>query len=459
MKPIIKPFLFVFLFGLFVFLAWVQLSNAFPKIPLPYKTSSESVYIDANLSHPYVLKGTDAEVLMNINIKGKEVISTNRASLNIALVIDRSGSMAEKGKLEYAKKAAIKVINSLNSNDRLAIVAYSTNVETLFPLQEVNNKRAAINAINSLYPTNSTNLSGGLNSGIDILKSYVEGNYINRVILLSDGLANVGITDIKHLSRIAGESVESGVHITTMGLGLNYDENLLTNIAEHGAGNYYFIESPTQLAGIFEKEFSELSLTVAKDPVLNISLPSNIKLEEIYGYTYTRYGNVVKIKMGDIFSGQERNILVRLRVPASKLGEQKLADIYLEFIEIGNEQSAKLAKQLNYIVSNDSNLVSENENNEVSTREVSLKAAKSLYDAATYYEKGEHKHALSTLNSALGKIRGINNSPYRTKDTIGQELVFNKAIEEISASPTTPESDDGKKIIKQYKSDSRQQQK
>jgi len=114
---------------------------------------------------------------------------------------------------------------------------------------------------------------------------------------------------IKHLSRIAGESAESGVHITTMGLGLNYDENLLTNIAEHGAGNYYFIESPTQLACIFEKEFSELSLTVAKDPVLNISLPSNIKLEEIYGYTYTRYGNVVKIKMGDIFSGQERNML------------------------------------------------------------------------------------------------------------------------------------------------------
>jgi len=81
MKPIIKPFLFVFLFGLFVFLAWVQLSNAFPKIPLPYKTSSESVYIDVNLSHPYVLNGTDAEVLVNINIKGKEVISTNRAPL------------------------------------------------------------------------------------------------------------------------------------------------------------------------------------------------------------------------------------------------------------------------------------------------------------------------------------------------------------------------------------------
>jgi len=114
-------------------------------------------------------------------------------------------------------------------------------------------------------------------------------------------------------------------------------------------------------------------------------------------------------------------------VPASKLGEQKLADIYLEFIEIGNEQSAKLAKQLNFIVSNDLNLVSENEDKEVSTREVSLKAAKSLYDAATYYERGEHKHALSTLNSALGKIRGINKSPYRTKDTIVQQKVVKKS--------------------------------
>ena len=95
--------------------------------------------------------------------------------------------------------------------------------------------------VNSLYPTNSTNLSGGLIKGINQIESVLNKDYLNRVVLLSDGLANAGITNISQINKISRRASENGISITTMGLGANYDENMLTSIAEYGAGNYYFI--------------------------------------------------------------------------------------------------------------------------------------------------------------------------------------------------------------------------
>ena len=251
---------------------------AFPTIPQPNTVKTDTVLWNANLSHPYITKGSDGEVLLNLNVEGRDMRSTKRAPVNLVLVIDRSGSMSDVGKIEYAKEAAKKIISGLDKRDRLGIVAYSTYVELLFPIQFLNEKDRAVSVVDSLYPTESTNLSGGLTEGINQLKTLTalqsRDRYINRVIILSDGLANVGITDIGELSRISSQAAESGIHITTMGLGLHYDENLMINIAEYGAGNYYFIESPTQLASIFEREFGEMLATVARD--------SKIYLEKIW---------------------------------------------------------------------------------------------------------------------------------------------------------------------------------
>jgi Ca-activated chloride channel family protein len=281
--------------------------TAFPTIPKPTGSSDGSLRWDLKLANPYVLQGTNDELVLNLHIKGEEIIVGERPPMNLVLVLDRSGSMSERGKLEYAKKAANEIISSLSSYDRLGIVAYSTNVELLYPIQILEDKRIARNVVNSLYPTNSTNLSGGLIKGINQIESVLNKDYLNRVVLLSDGLANAGITNISQINKISRRASENGISITTMGLGANYDENMLTNIAEYGAGNYYFIESPTQIASIFNKEFGQLVRTVAKNPRIKLHLEPGVKIKDVSGYKYFEKDGNIEINPGDLFGGQERN--------------------------------------------------------------------------------------------------------------------------------------------------------
>lgn len=415
---------------------------------------SDTVAWDVQVSHPYVQKGRYADEFLNIRLSGREGVPLiARTPVNLVLVIDRSGSMSDRGKIDYAKGAAKEIIERLGSNDRLSVVAYSTEVEVLYPMQFLRNKERAISAVNSLYPTDSTNLSGGLITGINQLDSVRKSGYINRVILLSDGLANKGITNIGELSRVSSRASEKNIQITTMGLGLDFDENLMMSLAQHGAGNYYFIESPSQLASIFHREFGQLSRTIAKAPVITIVLEPGVALTEIYGYTYTTTSDgKIKIKLGDMFAGQQRDILIKLRVPAEKIGERELIKISLNYEDLLNDnERAGFEKELAYNVTASEQKIRESENKEVTARVVSVYAASNLYKATTEYENGNSAGALTYMNDAYQKIVKVNQTPQRNQQTLKQEEELREAIEDMEASATSPMSDTGKKLIKEQK--------
>jgi len=434
--------------------------DAFPSIPKPARASSGTVAWDVNLSHPYVERGSSGEVLLNLKIKGDEVEMLKRMAVNLVLVIDRSGSMSDKGKMEYAKSAAKQIIGSLGNQDRVAIVAYSSDVQLLYPAQFLTDKEYAFRVIDSIYPTNSTNLSGGLITGIDQLNALKREGYLNRVILLSDGLANMGITDIGQLSTIASNAAKRGIHITTMGLGLNYDENLMMNLAEYGAGNYYFIESPTQLAGIFQKEFGQLAKTVGKDPEITLSLAPGVVIDEVYGYTHTTKDGKVTIKLGDVFSGQERDILVRMKAPSGTSGIQQLANVSFKYNDVMAEnRSVSLLENISYHVTEDKKAVTDNEDKDVSARGVAVKAANDFYKATTEYENGNREEAYSVQSGAYRSLVELNKSGFATERTRKQEAELRDALEGMSADAPAPSSESGKKLIKEQKAKARQQQK
>ena len=435
---------------------------AFPTIPKPENNIAERLSWFLNVDHPYVHKGSSGDILLNTKIVGKEAPSVDRAPLNLVLVIDRSGSMNEKGKIEYARAAARQIISGLGEKDRLSVVAYSTDVEVLLPIQLLSDKERATSVVNSLYPTDSTNLSGGLVSGIGQLERLERKGYVNRVILLSDGLANAGITDMGELTKIASSAAENGIHVTTMGLGVNYDEDLMMNLAEYGAGNYYFVESPSQLAGIFDREFGQLASTVAKDPVYTLTLAPGVSVKEIYGYRYeTDKDGKVKIKLGDFYGGQERNILVKLNAPAEKAGEKSLVTARIEFEDVlGDNSTVSHEQAVRYEVTEDEKLVAEKENKEVTTRRVSLDAAEMYNQAAAAYEEGDHQEALSNLGAAMSNVeRAKKSSPHDPK-ILEQEAEIREALEALSMdSAPMPSSPEGQGLIKDFKYDAREQMK
>ena len=239
-----------------------------------------------------------------------------RHPMNISVVLDRSGSMGDEGKIEYAKKALWKLVDQLNSEDILSIVIYDDIVDVLRPAQRIgNNKYALKHLIDEIYPRGSTNLGGGMVEGFRQVESNISKEYANRVVLLSDGLANQGVTDPSELDRIARRYRGKCISLTTMGVGLDYNENLMVGLAKNGGGNYYFIESPRSLASIMNREFNTLSSVLAQNASIELTLGRNVTLRDVIGCEYHTLADHYSISVGDLYSNESREFTVELSIP------------------------------------------------------------------------------------------------------------------------------------------------
>ena len=235
--------------------------------------------------------------------------------MNISVVLDRSGSMGEERKIEYAKQAVTALVDRLSTNDYLSIVIYDDRVETLLPTRHVNDKAYIKRLVAEVYPRGSTNLGGGMEEGFHQIERNFRREYVNRVILLSDGLANQGITDPSQLNRIAGRYRSHSISLSTIGVGLDYNENLMLGLAEQGGGNYYFVESPGQLASIFDKELNGLSCVVAQNATVELLLGNGVMLNNVVGCERRRDNEKWIIPIGDLYANDHREITVLLTIP------------------------------------------------------------------------------------------------------------------------------------------------
>jgi len=276
--------------------------------------SSNLIRWQVRTSGAYFLYDGNEDPYLYINIKsGENKNDKKRVPLNISLVLDRSGSMAGD-KIEYAKKAAMFVVDQLNSNDILSIVNYDDKVEVTSPSQPVKNKEMLKAAIDQICDRGSTNLSGGTLQGYFQVAKTMKAGYVNRVLLLTDGLANVGITDPSELKKLVDNKYkEKGIAISTFGLGADYNEDLLTLLAETGRANYYFIKQADQIPGIFASELKGLLSVVGQNAALSVTLPDGMECEKVYGYPYELKNSKVEIKFNDIYANDEKAVLIKLK--------------------------------------------------------------------------------------------------------------------------------------------------
>lgn len=237
-----------------------------------------------------------------------------RPQMNLSIVIDRSGSMSGQ-KIENARQAAIKMIDQLQDQDYISIVTYDDNVNVLVNQIQVRNRDYIKNKIRSISPGGSTNLMGGAMKGYEEVNKYYNPNSINRVLLLSDGLANEGITDPNKIKNIIrGKIHEENISISTFGIGADYNEDLMTSMAETGGGNYYFIEKAQDIAQILNKELNGLNELVAQDLSLSIQMPPSVSIDDVEGYYYTVENGRLSVKLHSIFSEETKGILIKYHV-------------------------------------------------------------------------------------------------------------------------------------------------
>jgi Ca-activated chloride channel family protein len=265
-----------------------------------------------------------------------------RPTLHLAVVIDRSGSMAGE-KLETAKACATYLAKRLRPDDELSIVAYHDEVRLVRGLAPIGDTTAPIEAaIRTIPPGGQTNLSGGWLKGVEQLRATPGGDGPKKVLLLSDGLANVGITDAAELARMARGATDEGVGTTTIGFGDGFDEDLMTQMADQGAGNAYFAAGVDEAAGIFAQEFEGLVSLVAQNLSVEVRPTQDVSvLEVLNDYPSIGVPGGVQIQVGDAHGEERRRIVFALQVPRLQaLGPASVADLVVRYVSVGDEIAA-----------------------------------------------------------------------------------------------------------------------
>ena len=280
----------------------------------------------------YVLKGKDTEVILKIEVETDEVKGPRRSPLNLSVVLDRSGSMSG-AKLEKAKQGAAMVLDQLSKRDCFSLVTYDNKVKVVVDPRRVKDRdflKAKIWPINS---GGSTALYAGVRQGSDLLREYLDEDNINRVILLSDGLANIGPKSPSELADLGKKLRRQGMNITTIGLGDDYNEDLMVALAEASGANYYYVEDTEKLPDIFVEELGQLSRVAARDTRIIIKLPKGVKPVEVIGYQEECRinGAEVEIDAGELYGSQNRYYLLRCNLKDQDRDELKVASVRVNY--------------------------------------------------------------------------------------------------------------------------------
>jgi Ca-activated chloride channel family protein len=258
--------------------------------------------------------GDKAQRGLLIEITGKELpqkASTKRPPLNLALVIDRSGSMAN-GRLAAARKAAIGISRSLRKTDHLSIVAFDDRITVLLDgvKQDKAGRKAAKAAIGELQPGGCTDLCAGWLQGAKCVARLMETHDITNghVLLLSDGHANRGTTSPAELSQHASELAARGVTSSCVGIGSGYSPLQLDAIAEAGNGNLHHSNDPDEIIATVMGEIGDITHLAARNAELVISFPRGIKAKQLTNFGEQAKRSNITLRTGDIVSGRTRRV-------------------------------------------------------------------------------------------------------------------------------------------------------
>ena len=279
------------------------------------QSSGGALHLSAGLDHPAVLRGQSQERYIVITVNADEVGGEPRP-VNMAVVLDRSGSMQEQGKMEYARSAAKEVVNALGEGDRFSLITFSDRSNVVVASGSAEDPARLHRLIDSVYEGGGTNLYQGLADGQAQVMGALSDRSVNRVIVLSDGNANVGITRPSALAELSGRYSDSGLSVTTIGLGLDYNEDALAAMADAGGGTYRFVDSPDQLATIFQEELHQLDSVAAEGVMVNVDLPG-VELIDVLGYDEQLTEGGFSVRLGDIYGGQTRKIVAKVRITGS----------------------------------------------------------------------------------------------------------------------------------------------
>lgn len=408
-----------------------------------------SLSMTGRLSHPYIVPGT-SDVFATLEVTAVHVPGSVRAPVNLALVIDRSGSMSGV-KIEHARRAALHLVDLLNEHDRLAIVHYGSDVRALGGLFATEDNKARMKRfIRSIQDAGGTNIGGGLWAGKNHLESARSSFRVNRLLLLSDGQPTVGITSTSGLANLVANIRASGVSVTALGVGADFNEDLMQRLADVGGGSYGFISDASAMARLFEKDLEQAGTMVARGVTLSLKLPEGVTFREVYGRPVWQSGRTVTVSMPDFAAGQVEKLVVHLSAtPSVTSGNVDVAAFTLDYTDLLTDSAAGARLALAAMVTQDTTLARAQRDKAAVVEATKARAAVNYRKAADAIERGDFEGARRSLEENDASF--FDAEQVAGQGALADERRTNEAVFGLSAAAPAASPEKRSEAVKQMK--------
>ncbi|MCC6526287.1 MAG: VWA domain-containing protein [Polyangiaceae bacterium] len=376
-------------------LALALVPGCMPKTPEPPQDPG-AILAGGALATPLLLAGSERTVYARIRIETQALPERPRGPVNVALAIDTSGSMMG-APIEESRRAALAMIAALADGDRLAVVAFHTETVVVLPSTELDREvRAEVNRkVAALEAIGTTDLGGGLAAAVREVRGHFDPHGVNRVVLLGDGIPN----DPRSIEPTARDAGEAGIAITSLGLGLDYDEILMGKIAELSGGRYRYVESADKVASFYQEELLRMHTVYARGASLVLTAGPGVRLEAVAGAPNPPSGGKAYVPIGDIARGDSRDVVVRMKVTPRKADVPiELLDAVLSFQD-GVGTGARLERRVFFgaMTSSDAAKVAAARNAEVELAAALAEAGTTTLTALGLAKQGKYVRARALL--------------------------------------------------------------
>lgn len=360
---------------------------------------ARQVKLDVRLGTPVLQADAKHKAYLKVGMTGFErERAGDRVPINVAIVLDKSGSMSGQ-KIQKAREAAIMAVQRLAADDIVSVVTYDNTVRVVVPATKAADKEQIINAIRRVGPGGNTALFAGVSKGADELRKFLDRNRVNRLVLLSDGLANVGPSAPGDLQNLGAGLSRQGMTVTTLGLGADYNEDLMQALARASDGNHLFVEQPQDLKKSFDLEFGDVMAVVAQDVDVQIVCSEGVRPIRVLGREADIIGQKISARLNQLVSRHEKSVLLEIELPPGEAGAERpvcTANVKYRNLETKNIDTLSASTQVRFVAS-----AAEAEkavDRDVMVRAVQLIAVEKNRLAVTLRDQGETQRAEQILN-------------------------------------------------------------
>lgn len=339
-----------------------------------------------SLSHTRVLSDRDTTVFADLRVVADGAPGARdeeRAPLSLAVVLDTSGSMSGE-KIQEARRSVLRLIAEMRDDDEITVIRYSDTSELVQPLARVGAVRGALAAqISRLDASGGTNIPGGLSHALEALEDSARGR-VRRIVLVSDGLDNTR----SQAENLARQSFSSGITVSSLGVGLDFDQSYMGSLAQNGHGNFAFVKDGAALASFLHRELEEAAGTTIESARVRLDMPSGARFVSATGADAVVNGRSVELVLGSLFAGDERRVVIELEANPES-GSSLDFETTATWTRVGGATATAAAPRLSLLATSDIESVERGKDGAVLASVTSVVASRRQIEAANAYAQGD----------------------------------------------------------------------